>query len=74
MYNLMADSYPPRGTKFIALYNDGSGADMFMHTDGGEYIGCSGEECTEENLDHYLLWALVPNDYEFWYEVANDAP
>jgi len=72
MFNLMDDTYPPKGSKFVVLYNDGSGADIFTRTDDGEYIGCSGEACTEENMDDFLYWALVPENYEFWYEAPQE--
>ena len=71
MFNLMAEGYPPKGSKFVVLYNDGSGADMIMRLDSGEYIGCAGEDFTDENLDNYLFWALVPEGFEFWYEANN---
>ena len=62
----MADKYPPIGTKFVALYNDGGGACLFIRTDNEELLDSGYEVSNEEVLDDFLLWCEVPDNYEFW--------
>lgn len=58
---------PESGTRIVALYNDGSGAALFLvhdhgvtDHDGDEYSGV-----TAENFDR---WAYLPNDFELHFE------
>lgn len=61
---------PEPGRKFVALYNDGSGAAIFYAFDGG-VIDSDGDEYYGWNPDDasYDLWAYLPDTVEFWCEV-----
>jgi len=63
---------PPVGCKFIALYNDGSGAIMFLRVEGG-FIDSDGDELSGigEGCD---LWIELPQNKEFWCEVRSEDP
>lgn len=52
----------PQG-KFIATFNDGSGACIFQVTKLGELYDCEGECCDWENLDDFLHWIPLPDDF-----------
>ena len=62
---------PDVGRKFIALYNDGSGAAMYWrHHDG--FISSDGDEYPAHmSWDSYDTWAYLP-DREFWCEVRSE--
>lgn len=69
-WKLLADEPPPVGTKFVALYDDGSGARMFWRHDGG-FIECDGDEV--KSLDGlYDKWIELPQDTEFWCEIGSE--
>jgi hypothetical protein len=57
---------PARGCKFVALYDDGSGARMFFKHDAG-YIDSDGEESLDLS-GTYDLWTELPEGFEFWCE------
>jgi len=66
------DQDPKAGRKFIALYNDGSGAAMFWrHPDG--VIDQDGNEGGWP-LKGYDRWAYLPDDLEFWCEICPEDP
>jgi len=54
--------------KFVAFFNDGSGASLFMTDDSGETIDSDGDLIGAETLDNYLSWMQLPDDFEFWCE------
>ena len=72
MLNLIVTT-PPKG-KFIALFADGSGCDIFhKHEDGSIYTPVFVEygECVDIDwlLDAgYLHWIALPDDYKIWGE------
>jgi len=66
------DTLPDVGRKFIALFNDGSGAVMFWRHDGG-YIDSDGDDCLFE-VDQYDRWAYLPDELEFHCEVRSEDP
>lgn len=68
VWNTFVDA-PEPGRKFVALYNDGSGARMFFTFDGG-VIDCDGDELYGFDLaeQSYGLWAYLPDNFEFWCE------
>jgi len=68
VWNTFVDA-PEPGRKFVALYNDGSGARMFYAFDGG-VIDCDGDELYGFDLaeQSYGLWAYLPDNLEFWCE------
>lgn len=66
---------PESGRKFVALYNDGSGATMFCALYGG-VIDSDGDEYYSWNPDDasYDLWAYLPDTMNFWCEVRAEDP
>jgi len=66
------DALPDVGRKFIALFNDGSGAAMFWRHDCG-YIDADGNE-TETLGSSYDHWAYLPDDLDFWCEGHPEEP
>lgn len=58
---------PPPHTKFVAFFNDGSGATLFKRC-RKKYISADGEYFTEEILDSYSSWMALPDKFEFWFE------
>jgi len=64
---------PPVGSRFVILFNDGSGARMFWRHDCG-YIDCEGGEYEELPPESYSLWTALPDGMEFWCEVRSDEP
>jgi hypothetical protein len=67
------DDTPPIGSKFVVLYNDGSGARMFWRHDFG-YIDSEGGEYEELPSEGYSLWTELPDGFEFWCEVRSEDP
>lgn len=56
--------------KFVALFGDGSGSDMYKKQ-GGEFVHChSGEPVSFDYFidAQYSLWVRLPDDYQFWIE------
>lgn len=66
-WTLFQEKMPPKGAKFIAVFSDGSGANMFLRLDNDQYIDCEGNEFSEQVLDDYLFWCEAPN-IKFWFE------
>jgi hypothetical protein len=67
------DTTPEVGRKFIALYNDGSGSNMFVRLDD-TYIDTDGDEYYEFDDGSYIFWAYLPEKYEFWCENREEDP
>lgn len=61
----VSDGPPEVGSKFVALYDDGSGAGLYFRHDGG-YISAEGEEA--DVLSGVEAWAYLPAGFEFWCE------
>lgn len=59
---------PEIGSKFIALYDDGSGAGLFFRHDDG-FIDSEGDDFSElgSNFDR---WAYLPSGFDLWCENA----
>lgn len=70
--NLIATD-PPKG-KFIAIYGDGSGAELFYGRKNGVLVSADGEliegydqqEWLEES--GFCFWVPLPDDFELWFE------
>lgn len=63
-------SLPKKGTKFIALYADGSGAELFHALKDNL---CINMEKASYNIDDlpehgYNAWIALPDNFELWYE------
>ncbi len=71
-FKLFAHEEPGKGTKFIATFNDGSGACLFMRLDGGDYINSDGDYCHEDIFDSYLYWAELPLSFKLWFEISGE--
>lgn len=69
----MTETRPPKGTKFVALYNDGSGAGLFFRDDNGDYFDDGLDPSCDEALDDYLLWIPLPDDFKLWGEWVGSA-
>lgn len=75
-WNLMYDVKPTYPSKFVAVYSDGSGCQMFKASEDSqlrEYNmnGCNGYdwvECDWECLDDFTEWNYLPDDFEFFGE------
>lgn len=71
--NSIATQTIPRGSKFIALYGDGSGAQLFMTDKKGNLFGHDGKPRDSEP-EAYLMdscftwWIKLPNSYKLWFE------
>lgn len=65
---LMYIEKPQLGQKFCALYNDGSGARLYMIDDSGEMHSSEGELENIEYLDNFSHWFAIPDSYKFWME------
>jgi len=64
---------PDVGQKFIALYDDGSGANLYLRIDDaltGDplYLSADGMDDFSETMDNYLYWIPLPDDYKFSFE------
>lgn len=58
---------PPNGSRFVALFDDGSGANLFMRDDYGYYL--SAEEGVPEELStSYKFWIPIPMQFKLWFE------
>lgn len=66
------DTLPDVGRKFIALFNDGSGAGMFWRYDDGFIDQDGNDEATLGSS--YDRWAYLPDDLEFWCETVAEDP
>lgn len=56
----------PEG-KFVAFFNDGSGATVFFKTDNGLF-DAEGNGHDEADLDSYIFWMPVDEKYKLWFE------
>jgi hypothetical protein len=63
------ETAPEVGSKFIALYNDGSGGVLFFRHDGG-YIDHDGEDWSIVDSSKFERWTYLPAGFEFWCEGA----
>ncbi len=57
---------PTPGGAFVAIYNDNSGAAIFLATDGGNIL--DGESLDPVDLcpSQYSLYAWLPDDFVTW--------
>lgn len=66
---------PKNGTKFIAIFDDGSGADIFHFRKDGilQQAGWSEEDCVDDVFwlcdAGYSEWIELPNDFKMWGEI-----
>jgi len=64
---------PPKNEHFIALYGDGSGAEIFACVAENEYCNSDGEALEVPDIQEWLLdtsfmyWVPLPSDFKFWF-------
>ena len=74
--NFIPSKSIPNGTRFAALYGDGSGARLYLITDRGELVDAEDGPMDEMSPDTWLLdagflyWVELPDTYKFWFETA----
>jgi len=77
--SMVTDKIPP-GTKFVALYGDGSGASLFLMCGGMELINwrhdvmyLHGDNGSQEWLfdSGYCHWIEIPDTFKFWGECSD---
>lgn len=56
----------PEG-KFVAIFNDGSGARLFMQCDNA-LLTAEGDHCDPDELNEYSHWIPLPDTFQFWFE------
>ena len=59
------DEIPSIGTRFVAFYDDHSGAAIMLRHDDG-YIETEGGE--RDNLDNFDSWYPLPDGFSLWFE------
>lgn len=64
---------PPTSGKFIALYGDGSGGDVFMFDDSRNMIAADGVQTPIDGAEYlldanYCYWLPLPDSYKLWCE------
>ncbi len=65
---------PEPGRKIVALYDDGSGAQLAYVTEVG-FIDQNGDEQDEDWLiDHMGVWAYLPDHVRMWCELRGEDP
>jgi hypothetical protein len=68
------DCLPEVGHRFVAIYNDGSGATLGYRHAGG-FIDADGDELTLDHLfDAYSRWAYLPELTQLWCEIRKGDP
>ena len=66
----------PTGTRFVALYCDGSGASLYLIDDEGELYDATDGKLGVVSPDAYLqdtgkmYWIELPATFKFWFERA----
>lgn len=71
---------PEAGTRIVAPYNDGSGAQMFLVVDGEDgslvLIDEDGDEYGEDHLscESFSHWAALPEGMKLWCELRSEEP
>jgi|GEM_PF-967233 hypothetical protein len=70
---------PTRGSRFVALYDDGSGAELFVWGDDGHLLDADGDDhgvMDREELDDWLYetghwcWTALPEGYAVGFGVT----
>ena len=60
---------PKVGQKLVAIYDDGSGAELLYRTDDG-YLDSYGDD--HHDLDSFAIWAPMPANFKFWCEIRGE--
>lgn len=64
---------PRPGTRFVALFADGSGASVFSVRDDGRLLNANGGSCGRVDCDWlleagYVFWTELPEGFALWGE------
>jgi hypothetical protein len=63
------DDKPVVGQKFVAFFNDGSGASLYQMIDEANILSAEGAyEEYADLIESYLHWLPIPDDFKFWAE------
>ena len=70
-----ANVAPEAGRKIVAIYEDGSGAELFWAHDDG-LISDDGDEYGRERLTDgpFSIWAYLPDGHDLWCERRAEDP
>ena len=63
---------PEKGSKFIAIYGDGSGASLHMRDDTGNYFDAEGDLIMDAHwfMDSgHVWWVYLPDDFDLWFQI-----
>ena len=70
--NYFHEKLPEIGQKFVAVFADGSGAELFLRIDSNRdtavYIHHDGIEDCDLDEQNYLFWLPIPDDFTLWFE------
>ena len=68
-WNTFAESRPENGRRFIALYSDGSGSQIFYGYDCG-MIDQDGDDRYIDDIDNgdFFYWSYLPDNFKMWCE------
>jgi hypothetical protein len=69
----------PNGTTFVALYEDGSGARLFMITDEGELLEETGDAVSYAPDTHlikegFAYWIKLPDSFQLHFQQVEERP
>lgn len=69
------ETVPPPGTRFAALFDDGSGARLFYAADEDQFYDHDGDVIDADYLRAtYHVWAPLPAGFRLWCETREDDP
>lgn len=79
----LCDNLPTPGMRFVVLYCDGSGADLFLYADDCRVYDAHGKDVFEEPISAneiadqlfdmgFIFWAAVPEGMTLFFEGAGE--
>lgn len=70
MLHSLFTKQPKEGRKFVALYSDGSGADVFKRDKQGNLYNGEGEILSQTWLEDagFSSFMYLPDDFTLWFE------
>lgn len=74
-WNTLAEGYPDHNRRFIALYSDGSGSQMFYRCDS-VCVDQDGDDRHIDDIDNgeFFYWSYLPDNFKMWREVRSVDP
>jgi len=66
--NSLIDDFPENNSKFVALFSDGSGANLFQINEDGVVNGHDMPDLDQDWLIEagYLYWQYLPENFDIW--------